>query len=438
MCGAVQKTSGVSTRRRGRALPGRGGAERTALLLPYACFASNQQTLITSENSRSTLPSARARGSGGGVAEMDAEERAENLARQAEEAEALSAIYGEDFAVEDGAWTVRVPVFRDPERPRPQRLGADGEPLPAFLTARCVPLETYPSRACFLAEVGPSGALDAGELARLAREADAAYSEAPGEVAAFAFVERLREACASAADASATDADDAPERHAEGTENENRDPFDPEALAAELAAIDAGRDAAAAAAAENVDSDDAKNALVAESDIDPSRVRHGTPFCERKSTFQAHVLLRLRSVEEADEFAAYLKRDPKVARASHNVLAFRKRLPAPSARGAVRDDSDSNDSSVFFACDHDDDGEHGAGKGLSHLLRVTQSEDVCVVVTRWFGGVHLGPRRFQCINNAARDALVDAGVAKVDTDGASGSRKSGKKNGVAKEARVTR
>ena len=133
-----------------------------------------------------------------------------------------------------------------------------------------------------------------------------------------------------------------------------------------------------------------------------------------------------------------MKRDPKVARATHNVLAFRKRLPAPSARGAVRDDSDSNDSSVFFACDHDDDGEHGAGKGLSHLLRVTQSEDVCVVVTRWFGGVHLGPRRFQCINNAARDALVDAGVAKVDADGASGSRKSGKKNGVAKEARVTR
>ena len=368
---------------------------------------------------------------------MDAEERADNLARQAEEAEALSAIYGEDFAIEDGAWTVRVPLSRDPE------LGADGELLPAYLIARLVPLETYPSRACFLAEVGPSGALHVGELERLAREADAAYAEAPGEVAAFAFVERLREACASAADAPATDAEDAPERHTEGIENENRDPFDPEALAAELAAIDAGRDAAAAAA-ENVDSDDAANALVAESDIDPSRVRHGAPFCERKSTFQAHVLLRLRSVEEADAFAAYLKRDPKVARASHNVLAFRKRLPAPSARGAVRDDKNesdadrTNDSSVSFACDHDDDGEHGAGKGLSHLLRVTESEDVCVVVTRWFGGVHLGPRRFQCINNAARDALVDAGVAKVDANGASGSGKSGKKSGVAKEAGVTR
>ena len=118
-------------------------------------------------------------------------------------------------------------------------------------------------------------------------------------------------------------------------------------------------------------------------------MRHGAPFCERKSTFQAHVLLRLRSAEEADAFAAYLKRDPKVARATHNVLAFRKRLPAPSAAPFVAD-SDSNDSSVFFACDHDDDGEHGAGKGLSHLLRVTQSEDVCVVVTRWFGGYTSG------------------------------------------------
>ena len=41
MCGAVQKTSGVSTRRRGRALPGRGGAERTALLL-YHMHVSRQ------------------------------------------------------------------------------------------------------------------------------------------------------------------------------------------------------------------------------------------------------------------------------------------------------------------------------------------------------------------------------------------------------------
>ena len=350
---------------------------------------------------------------------MDAEERADNLARQAEEAEALSAIYGEDFAIEDGAWTVRVPLSRDTE------LGADGELLHAYLIARLVPLETYPSRACFLAEVGPSGALHVGELERLAREADAAYAEAPGEVAAFAFVERLREACASAADA-----EDAPEDARAPADRETPDSrddsFDPEALASELAAIDAGR-AFAESSPACADADDADDAR----DIDPSRVCHGAPFVERKSTFQAHVLLRLRSPAEADAFAAYLKRDPKVARASHNVLAYRKRLAPRAARGESEVELGKASS---WACDHDDDGEHGAGKGLSHLLRVTESEDVCVVVSRWFGGVHLGPQRFQCINNAARDALIRAGVAKVDANGKSGSEKSGKRRGVAKDA----
>ena len=42
MCGAVQKTSGVSTRRRGRALPGRGGAGRGTALLLYHMHVSRQ------------------------------------------------------------------------------------------------------------------------------------------------------------------------------------------------------------------------------------------------------------------------------------------------------------------------------------------------------------------------------------------------------------
>ena len=35
--------------------------------------------------------------------------------------------------------------------------------------------------------------------------------------------------------------------------------------------------------------------------------------------------------------------------------------------------------------------------------------DACVVVTRWFGGVHLGPSRFAIINNTARQLLVQEG-----------------------------
>ena len=35
--------------------------------------------------------------------------------------------------------------------------------------------------------------------------------------------------------------------------------------------------------------------------------------------------------------------------------------------------------------------------------------DVVVVVSRWYGGVHLGPARFHVINACARDALVALG-----------------------------
>lgn len=45
-----------------------------------------------------------------------------------------------------------------------------------------------------------------------------------------------------------------------------------------------------------------------------------------------------------------------------------------------------------------------------------------VVVTRWYGGVLLGPDRFKHINRVARDALVRAGVVQ-ESGGASRSIK---------------
>jgi len=33
-----------------------------------------------------------------------------------------------------------------------------------------------------------------------------------------------------------------------------------------------------------------------------------------------------------------------------------------------------------------------------------------VVVSRWYGGIHLGPDRFKHINNAARELMVKCGV----------------------------
>jgi putative IMPACT (imprinted ancient) family translation regulator len=41
--------------------------------------------------------------------------------------------------------------------------------------------------------------------------------------------------------------------------------------------------------------------------------------------------------------------------------------------------------------------------------QVTDVRNVVVVVSRWFGGIELGPARFTHINNAARELLVEQG-----------------------------
>ncbi|CAB4056039.1 unnamed protein product [Lepeophtheirus salmonis] len=60
-------------------------------------------------------------------------------------------------------------------------------------------------------------------------------------------------------------------------------------------------------------------------------------------------------------------------------------------------------------CD-DDDGENNAGSRILHLLDITGVENVLVIVSRWYGGVQLGPDRFKHINNAARIVLEENGL----------------------------
>ena len=48
---------------------------------------------------------------------------------------------------------------------------------------------------------------------------------------------------------------------------------------------------------------------------------------------------------------------------------------------------------------------------FTHITCITQEvNNVLVVVTRYFGGIHLGPDRFKHINQAARDALEAGGL----------------------------
>jgi len=74
--------------------------------------------------------------------------------------------------------------------------------------------------------------------------------------------------------------------------------------------------------------------------------------------------------------------------------------------------------------DCDDDGENAAGSRLAEILRLMEVSNIAVVVSRWFGGVLLGPDRFKYINQAARNLLELHGV--VEQKSGSGNKSKGR------------
>lgn len=81
-----------------------------------------------------------------------------------------------------------------------------------------------------------------------------------------------------------------------------------------------------------------------------------------------------------------------------------------------------NASNAEHLQDSDDDGETAAGGRLLHLLQIVNAENVMVIVTRWYGGVLLGPARFTHINNAARMLLDQEGY--IQNHSSAGKKKS--------------
>ena len=126
---------------------------------------------------------------------------------------------------------------------------------------------------------------------------------------------------------------------------------------------------------------------------------HGEPLTDRRSTFQAH-LSPVHSVSEAMEALAALKSNKKISTATHNISAYRI--------------SGGPHNTCLQDCD--DDGESHAGSRLLHLLQILEVKDVLVVVSRWFGGIQLGPDRFKHINNVSRDLLMKCGYIDHSND----------------------
>lgn len=131
----------------------------------------------------------------------------------------------------------------------------------------------------------------------------------------------------------------------------------------------------------------------------------------RKSVFLARAC-PVSSPSQAKAVVDHLLvNDKRVAKATHNITAYRIRSSSSLAGG----------DHVKEICyqDQNDDGETAAGGRLLHLLQLMEVWGVCLVVSRWYGGVQLGPDRFRIISQVAREAILEGGWLK------GGGRKSG-------------
>ncbi|CDU26049.1 related to YIH1 [Sporisorium scitamineum] len=134
------------------------------------------------------------------------------------------------------------------------------------------------------------------------------------------------------------------------------------------------------------------------------------PIIERKSEFIGYAA-HITSPTQVAPVLSRILSDKRVARATHPII-----------NAWV---CSTNDGVTHRGCD--DDGENAAGGRLAHLLSILDLDHVIVVVTRWYGGVLLGPDRFKLINRAAREALGLGGFV-----GKNGGEEAGKGRGMGK------
>ncbi|CAK4075678.1 unnamed protein product [Aphanomyces euteiches] len=257
-----------------------------------------------------------------------------NLESQQDEIEALQSIYGDDFAWADSETFAQCKSFF---------MSIPGD----FCLRLLIHLPTtYPSHDPPIAEVYESFGVSTTECEAIIQDLTTIFERSRGDVCLYEWIESVREKYGAIVS------------------------YEAESL--EVAEIDTAELVKEPTLSHNI-----KPFL--------RNIKTGTPITDRKSTFQAHAVA-VTSVEEVREFVAFLLEDRKIARATHNMLAYR----------IVKD---------VVIKDSDDDGEGGAGSKLSHLLEMTQAENVAVVVSRWFGGILLGPDRFKHISNSAREVL---------------------------------
>lgn len=116
------------------------------------------------------------------------------------------------------------------------------------------------------------------------------------------------------------------------------------------------------------------------------RILSTDAYTQKKSKFVGHVAI-ITSIQDVKDVLQTLLSDKKIANATHNIYAYRF--------------MDGDVVNEF----HDDDGETGASQGMLYIMQRAKVLGFIVIVTRWYGGIQLGPDRFKIIKNLTRLAI---------------------------------
>ncbi|KAJ3163149.1 hypothetical protein HDU86_002318 [Geranomyces michiganensis] len=308
---------------------------------------------------------------------MNPSEESDNRTLQEEEILALSSIYDNDFISDSrDSFTIRFRVPADP---------SDAATATAELEIHlaCHLPSTYPSQEAPYYELVTDWRNDSGipygVSDTLRRGVDDAFAAAfvKGEVCVFEWAEALKMILESRYGMDGSAAETARRQSSEAAVSAIKFPN---------ATVNVNHDN------EEVEGEDANDGAFPMTlpPNCPPIVHSSEPLIERKSIFVAHAA-PITSAADAALVVATLLTNKRVRRATHNIVAWRV-----LDNGVVRQDCD-------------DDGETAAGGRLLHMLDLAKADGVVVVVSRWYGGVQLGPARFKCINNCARKLLEREG-----------------------------
>lgn len=109
----------------------------------------------------------------------------------------------------------------------------------------------------------------------------------------------------------------------------------------------------------------------------------------RASTFIAHAAIISSQARRAELLKNLMEEKPELETATHNAWAART----------------SYGNSPLVQEASFDDGESGCGQFLLQIMREADIKNTMVVLTRWYGGVMLGPDRWRLMRECVSDAL---------------------------------